>query len=170
MLIGPSKNEMLLFFKPFVNDISRAYSKPALGVDILTRDVEVSTGQFATLSIWLIDQHFKPKFLNFDETSLIFYKGAAGIVIVFDLCKESSYEEAKKIHIKAINTIGVIPLLLIGFNLERIENIGLVVDRDEARHFTEFHSGKYLETTKLKGEGVDEALLELTKNIIESRK
>ncbi len=61
-----------------------------IGVNILTKDVELKDGRFATLSIWDIDGQQRFEFIH-----SIFYKGASGGLNVFDLTRERTFDKAR---------------------------------------------------------------------------
>ncbi len=62
-----------------------------------------------------------------------------------------------------------IPFVLIGNKADLIEDVGIVIDRDEARAFAENEGSIYIETSAKTGINVDESFTELTRRIIDSR-
>ena len=139
--------------------------KLTVGVDILTKDVEYKPGEVATLSIWDIGGQQRFEFIR-----STFYKGAAGVLLVFDLTREQSFVETKKwlTEIRQFSNENI-PFVLIGNNVDLLEDVGEVIDREEARAFAEKEGGIYIETSIKTGANVDEAFSELTHRIIESR-
>ena len=139
--------------------------KLTVGVDILTKDVEYKPGEVATLSIWDIGGQQRFEFIR-----STFYKGAAGVLLVFDLTREQTFVETKKwlTEIRQFSNENI-PFVLIGNNVDLLEDVGEVIDREEARAFAEKEGGIYIETSIKTGANVDEAFNELTRRIIESR-
>ena len=139
--------------------------KLTVGVDILTKDVEYKPGEVATLSIWDIGGQQRFEFIR-----STFYKGAAGVLLVFDLTREQTFVESKKWLTETRQFSNEnIPFVLIGNNVDLLEDVGEVIDREEARAFAEKEGGIYIETSIKTGANVDEAFNELTRRIIESR-
>ena len=149
----------------FIKNRFAANYKLTVGVDILTKDVEFRAGEMATLSIWDIGGQQRFEFIR-----STFYKGAAGALLVFDLTREQTYTESKK-WLTEIRQFagGKIPFILIGNKYDLIEDVGQVIDRDEARAFAESEGSIYIETSAKSGINVDESFTELTRRIIESR-
>jgi len=58
---------------------------------------------------------------------------------------------------------------LIGNKVDLLEDVGEVIDREEARAFAEKEGSIYIETSAKTGINVDDAFTELTRRIIESR-
>ena len=129
----------------FIKNRFQANYKLTVGVDILTKDVEFRQGEIATLSIWDIGGQQRFEFIR-----STFYKGAAGALLVFDLTREQTFKETKN-------------------KADLIEDVGVVIDRDEAREFAEKEGSIYIETSAKTGIKVDEAFTELTRRIIDSR-
>ena len=62
-----------------------------------------------------------------------------------------------------------IPFVLIGNKADLIEDVGEVIDRNEARNLAESEGSIYIETSAKTGLAVDEAFTELTRRIIDTR-
>jgi len=149
----------------FIKNRFAANYKLTVGVDILTKDVEFKQGEVATLSIWDIGGQQRFEFIR-----STFYKGAAGALLVFDLTREQTYIEVRKWLTEIRQFAGQdIPFVLIGNKYDLLEDVGEVIDRDEARALAESENSIYIETSAKTGINVDEAFTELTRRIIESR-
>jgi len=149
----------------FIKNRFAANYKLTVGVDILTKDVEFRQGEIATLSIWDIGGQQRFEFIR-----STFYKGAAGALLVFDLTREQTYIETRKWLTEIRQFAGEnIPFVLIGNKADLVEDVGVVIDREEARKFAESEGSIYLETSAKTGIHVDESFTELTRRIIDSR-
>ena len=140
--------------------------KLTVGVDILTKDVEFKPGEVATLSIWDIGGQQRFEFIR-----STFYKGAAGALLVFDLTREQTYIETRKwlTEIRQFSNENI-PFVFIGNKIDLLEDVGEVIDREEARAFAEKEGSIYVETSAKTGINVDDAFTELTRRIVESRR
>jgi len=149
----------------FIKNRFAANYKLTVGVDILTKDVEFTQGELATLSIWDIGGQQRFEFIR-----STFYKGAAGALLVFDLTREQTYIEVRKWLTEIRQFAGQdIPFVLIGNKYDLLEDVGEVIDRDEARALAEKEGSIYIETSAKTGINVDESFTELTRRIIDSR-
>jgi small GTP-binding protein len=149
----------------FIKNRFAANYKLTVGVDILTKDVEFKPGEVATLSIWDIGGQQRFEFIR-----STFYKGAAGALLVFDLTREQTFIETRKwlTEIRQFSNENI-PFVFIGNKLDLLEDVGEVIDREEARAFAEKEGSIYVETSAKTGINVDNAFTELTRRIIKSR-
>jgi len=150
----------------FIKNRFAANYKLTVGVDILTKDVEFKPGEVATLSIWDIGGQQRFEFIR-----STFYKGAAGALLVFDLTREQTFIETRKwlTEIRQFSNENI-PFVFIGNKLDLLEDVGEVIDREEARAFAEKEGSIYVETSAKTGINVDDAFTELTRRIVESRR
>jgi len=148
----------------FVKNQFAADYKLTVGVDILTKDVEFRSGEIATLSIWDIGAQQR-----FDFIRDTFYKGATGALIVFDLTREATYTETRRWLSDIRQSAGNIPFALIGNKEDLLKDIGVVIDRDEARSFAENEGSIYIETSAKTGVNVEHAFRELTRRGVKFR-
>jgi small GTP-binding protein len=150
----------------FIKNRFAANYKLTVGVDILTKDVEFRQGEIATLSIWDIGGQQRFEFIR-----STFYKGVSrGVMLVFDLTREQTYTETRKWLTEIRQFAGEnIPFVLIGNKADLIEDVGVVIERKEAKSFAEKEGSIYIETSAKTGENVDEALIALTRRIIDAR-
>ena len=112
--------------------------------------------------IWDIGGQEKFRFLHQH-----FYKGTKGALLIFDLTRDQTFREMEEWISEVYKTLGEkIPLVLIGNKLDLVEEIGDVVNREEARSFAEKESRIYIETSAKSGQNVEEAFTELTKRMI----
>jgi len=149
----------------FIKNRFAANYKLTVGVDILTKDVAFKPGEQATLSIWDIGGQQRFEFIR-----STFYKGAAGALLVFDLTREQTYIETRKwlTEIRQFSNENI-PFVFIGNKVDLLEDVGEVIDREEARAFAEKEGSIYIETSAKTGINVDDAFTELTRRIVESR-
>ena len=165
LLIGATSVGKRSLVQRFIKNRFAANYKLTVGVDILTKDVEFRSGEFATLSIWDIGGQQRFEFIR-----STLYKGAAGILIIFDLTREQTYTQARKWLAEIQQFIGEkIPFVLIGNKVDLLNNLRATIDRNRAQLFAEKQGSIYIETSATTGVNVDEAIQELTRRIIDSR-
>jgi len=138
--------------------------KLTVGVDILTKDVEFQLSELATLSLWDIGRQQRFEFIR-----STFYKGAAGVILVFDLTKEETYTEVRNWFTEIIQVTGHRPFLLIGNNIDLLKQDDKTLFREEAREFAKNEGGFYIETSPNDIDIVEDAICILIRRIIDFR-
>lgn len=162
LLCGPAgvgKTSLVMRFikSRFANDY-----KLTVGVDILTKDVELDDGQAVTLTIWDIGGQDRFAFIR-----STFYRGAKGALLVFDLSRATTWDEIKNWRAEIKQFAGDIPFVLIGNKLDLISDVGEVIDREECRNYAKEEGTLYIETSAKNNICVDEAFKTLAKMIHE---
>lgn len=138
--------------------------KLTVGVDILTKDVEFQLSELATLTLWDIGSQQRFEFIR-----STFYKGAAGVILFFDLTKEETFVEVRNWLIEIIQVTGHRPFLLIGNNVNLLKQDDEILFREEARGFAKNEGGFYIETSPNGIDIVEDAICILTRRIIDLR-
>lgn len=164
LLCGPAAVGKTSLIHRFIRSKFQADYKLTVGVDIMTKDVEYEPGEVATLSIWDIGGQQRFEFIR-----STFYKGAAGVLLVFDLSRAETWNQIQKWRNEVRQFAGDIPFVLIGNKVDLLEELGEVVDRNAARQYAESQGSQYIETSAKNGQNVDEAFHELTKRIVQAR-
>jgi len=164
VLIGPGAVGKTSLMHRFVNDkFSHSYNV-TIGVDFLSKQLKIGNTHIRN-TIWDIGGQSRFKFLRGN-----FYNGASGTLVIFDLSRNETYKEIKQWLAEFHQFAGEEkPFILIGNKVDLIEDIGEVSPRDEARKFAEEQGSIYIETSAKTGEKVEDAFIELTKQMIASQ-
>jgi len=163
LLLGHPDKEKLV--QKFGKNRFLANYKLTVGINILSKEVEFKRNEFAVLSIWNIINHNRYEFIR-----STFYKGTAGIILVFDLLNVQSYDESRKLLTEIRSYTGVkTPFVLIGINRDLVEEQNEVINRAKIKTFVESNGGLYVETSLALGENIESAFKGLTNRILSLR-
>jgi len=161
LLCGPAGCGATELIMRFIKSKFQTDYKLTVGVDILTKDVELENDNICTLSIWKIGGQER-----FSSIRSTFYKGAAGALLIFDLSRAATWDEIKNWRAEVKQFAGDVPFVLIGNKLDLLADVGEVIDRDEARAYAESQGSVYIETSAKNNLNVAQAFNTLTKRII----
>ena len=161
LLCGPAGAGKTSLIHRFIQSRFQTDYKLTVGVDILTKDVELENKKICTLSIWDIGGQERFSFIR-----STFYKGAAGALLVFDLSHAQSWDAVKNWHAEVKQYAGDIPFVLIGSNSDLLKDMGEAIDRDECRDYAESQNSVYIETSAKNNMVLDNALITLTEEIV----
>jgi small GTP-binding protein len=161
ILIGAGAVGKTSLVKRFVDDSFDTSYNVTIGVDFLSKDVEVD-GKETKLTIWDVGGQDRFKFMRSR-----FYDGAHGALLIFDLSRADTYNEIKKWLSEFRAHAGDdVPFILIGNKVDLIEDIGEVVEREKANAYAESEGSIYIDTSAKTGENVEDAFVRLTRFLI----
>ena len=161
LLCGAADSGKTELIKKFVKYKFATEYKLTVGVDILTKDIEMANDSICTLSIWDIGEQERFSFIR-----STFYKGAAGAIIVFDLSQPDTWDELKLWRTEVKQFAGDIPIILIGNNFDKLKTEGKEIDREKFKKYAESEGIVYFETSSKDLGNVEEAFTILTKKIV----
>jgi len=137
LLCGSASSGKTRVIKRHVKNAFQSEYKLTIGVDILTKDVTLSNGELATLSIWDIGGQSRFEFIR-----KTFYKGASGVIIVVNLDNPWEWEDSQKWASEIHEKIGDIPVIVVGHaislekdDLEYAHNESLVRNEVEGMNY-----------------------------------
>jgi len=151
ILIGESGVGKSKLFNRFLRDEYRPGSKPTIGVDFGSKQV-VLKGQNVTAQIW--DTAGQERFR---ALSAIYYHGAAGCIIVYDITSEESFTKVESQWLKEVTQYADqnIFMLLVGNKCDLKSQ--RQVDTQRAADFAQKYRMSFLETSALDSTNVEKA-------------
>jgi small GTP-binding protein len=160
--VASGKDELI---KRVIKNRFQQNYKLTVGVDILTKDVEYESGEFATLSMWDIKGTQR-----FESIRTTFYKDAAGAIIIFNLYMKNGLIDATKLVQEFRQNIeSSTPILLVGNDPEFNSGLEYAIDVNEARDFAKRENLIYITTTMNTRDYFNMAITEITHRIMKNR-
>eukprot|EP00123_Amoebidium_parasiticum_P000668 comp11536_c0_seq1/m.5991 comp11536_c0_seq1/g.5991 ORF comp11536_c0_seq1/g.5991 comp11536_c0_seq1/m.5991 type:complete len:215 (-) comp11536_c0_seq1:530-1174(-) len=132
-----------------------------IGVEFGTRIIEVS-GQKVKLQIW--DTAGQERFRAVTRS---YYRGAAGVLMVYDITRRTTYNHLSSWLTDARNLTNPNTVVFLIGNKSDL-NDQREVPFEEAKQFADEHGLKFLEVSARTGENVEEAFLETARTIYQS--
>jgi len=132
--------------------------KPTLGVEIHKKIINDASGDHV---IYLWDMAGQEKFT---DTRLIYYEGADGVLLIFDVTRPRTFKNIKKWHTEAKNSCDEnTPMLLIA-NKQDLKDFKKIEQLETEKVAKELNI-KYIGTSALTGENVNKMFVDfVTKN------
>jgi len=158
LLIGDSgvgKSSLLL---RFADDTFSEMFISTIGVDFKIRTIKTENGKTAKLQIW--DTAGQERFRTITSS---YYRGAHGIIVVYDVTDMQSFKNAKQ-WLAEIDRYACdkVVKLLVGNK----RDLDKAVDTDTAKGFADENGLKFLETSAKDGRNVESAFLTLVDDIL----
>ena len=133
-----------------------------VGLDFFTKD-EMIDNKIIRVKIW--DTAGQERYKSLTKC---FFQKAQWVMIVFDVTSEKSFQNLK-FWIESINTHvyedNGVPVAIVG---NKIDLKKRVISKEDGKNFASEHNFKYYETSAKTGEGVDNAIKELVKKVMNS--
>ena len=163
LTIGESGVGKTCILRRFVENKFLKSHLATIGIDFRTKVLHVY-GKDIKLKIW--DTAGQERYHNI--TSQI-YKGADGIILVFDVNEEISFSKIKDWieQIKSNVSQEEISLILLGNKCDIEER---AISKEQGQEMANSLNLKYYETSALNGTGINEAFEGLTKEIMKKKK
>ena len=152
---GVGKSQLI---QRYVNDIFDETHSTTLGVEISTKFLDIDDKKIA-LSFWdTMGQE------QYQSLAPLYYKGASGAILVFDITKRGSFTNITKWNESLNNnSSGTIATLLVGNKVDLKEQ--REVSHDEAIKYAEELNYAYIETSAKNSTNVNRAFELLAKEI-----
>ncbi|XP_022092015.1 ras-related protein Rab-22A-like [Acanthaster planci] len=135
-------------------------TKTTIGSAYLHKELNVD-GDTVNVNIW--DTAGQERFR---ALAPLYYRDASGIVLVYDITNEKSFQSLRTVWVPALRacTKSDLVLVLVGNKLD-LEETGRVIPAEEARGYADFLDAIFLEASAKTGHNVDRIFVELVKKI-----
>ncbi|MCK4480440.1 MAG: GTP-binding protein [Candidatus Lokiarchaeota archaeon] len=162
LLLGaPAVGKTSILYRYVKNKFSHDYMT-TIGINYLTKDINLEEKKLAKLVIWDVAGHEKFKFLRNQ-----YYEGTHGALVIFDLTILKTYEELEQWLSEMFEILQKkIPFIIIGNKLDLVKEVSRSIDNDIVRDYAENQDSIYIETSAKTGENIEEAFKELTHRMI----
>ena len=137
--------------------------KPTLGASIIARDLNVD-GSFVRLVMWDIAGQEK-----YESVRSMYLSGALGAIIVYDITRRPTFEEIKTKWIKDFKQFAMpeARYILLGNKADLAEKRN--VTTEEGQNLAkDLKTSNFFETSAKNGENVENAFINLVRDIIKS--
>ena len=143
----------------YLNKRFKSDAETTIGSNFFVKYVKIPDAkQLITLQVWDLagQEHFK-------WVRSAFYKGARGIIYVYDLTQKETFYNLIKWKEEVESSIGIVPNILVGNKLDLIESQNSTIDYEEWLFLkNNLTSRYYYETSAKYGTKVDEVFSKLT--------
>ena len=162
LTIGESGVGQTCILRRFVENKFLKNNLATLGIDLKTKTLNIND-QEIKLKIW--DTAGQERFRNITTQ---YYKGADGIVLVYDVTDDASYDKIRDwmdqiVHNTQKDEIG---LVLLG---NKCDMEPRNVTEEQGNKLAEELKISYFETSALNGQGINEAFEQLTRDIMKKK-
>lgn len=161
VLVGNSSVGKTCLFLQYADNVFNESFMPTIGVDFRIKTLEIDN-VFVKMQIW--DTAGQERFKTITSS---YYKGAHGLILVFDLTDRQSFLDLDNwlIEIEKHANDRVVKLLIGNKNdLEGARTVGY----EEAMNFAKINGMKYIETSAKTAKNVNEAFNMIVKNVKEA--
>ena len=161
LIIGNSTVGKTSILSRYASKIFNQNYLATVGLDFFTKD-ELIDNKIIRVKIWDTAGQERYKALT-----KCFFQKAQGVMIVFDVTNKKSFDDLR-FWIKSLNDqlyedIKLIPIIIIGNKTDVPKRI---ISKEVAKEFSDKNEFQYFETSAKTGDGVDHAIRELVKKVM----
>jgi small GTP-binding protein len=161
LLCGEAAVGKTSLIKAFVLSAFEEVYKLTVGVDVFSKNVKTDS-KTATLSIWDIGGQERFEFIRGT-----FYKGAIGVLLVFDLTRKETFDQLDNWVTEINQYTGTNPTIVLLGNKKDLIDQGIPgVETDKIEKYAKAKQFVYLETSAKAGLNVEKAFQTLTDKVL----
>ncbi|CAD5211520.1 unnamed protein product [Bursaphelenchus okinawaensis] len=163
ILIGDSTVGKSSLLRYFIETRTAGISDPTVGVDFYARLVEIKPDHRVKLQLW--DTAGQEKFKAITKS---YYRNSAGVIIVYDITNRKSFDNVKEWLAEAEANVGgpnpsQCVFLLVGHKADLEDKREVLFE--EGEYFAKYHKIKFIETSAMNGDNVNEAFQVVAREI-----
>ena len=161
LLLGDGGVGKTSLLRRFIDNTFDPDYKTTIGVQFMTRSVEIDDSKSIKLVIW--DVAGQSKFTSYRH---LYYKDAEGIILVYDITRPNSFKNLEMWISDAVKHTAVNTHIAILGNKADLEDKRSVPKINGEKYSEEKKAVLFSETSAKTGYNVEKAFLELTRNIL----
>ena len=161
LLLGDTQVGKTCLINRYTNGVFKEEYTSTVGIDFYTKPEEINN---KTVQVKIWDTVGQERFRALTPS---FLRNAEGVVIVFDVTSQDSFDNVKGWINSIKSNLGekIIPIIIVGNKID-MENMREISKEDGNKTASE-NGFKYFETSAKTGKGVDEAFKELVNQILD---
>ena len=162
LLLGDSTVGKTCFLLRYVDDSFLDLHMATIGLDYRLKTLILEEQKIVKVQLW--DTAGQDKFRAITRN---YYKGASGIILIFDVTNVKSYENIKKWINEIKEEISEkVAIVLIGNKIDNVQE--RKISREQGDKIASEIGVKFFETSAKTGEGINESVFFLVKKIFEN--
>ena len=161
LLLGDMAVGKTCLINRYTNGVFKEEYTSTVGIDFYTKPEEINN---KTVQVKIWDTVGQERFRALTPS---FLRNAEGVVIVFDVTSQESFDNVKGWINSVKSNIGenVIPIIIVGNKID-MENMR-EISKEDGNKIASENGYKYFETSAKTGKGVDEAFKEIVNQILD---
>ena len=161
LLLGDTQVGKTCLINRYTNGVFKEEYISTVGFDYYTKQEEINN---KTVQVKLWDTAGQERFKTLTPS---FLRNAEGVIIVFDVTSQDSFDNVKGWINSIKSNLGknIIPIIIVGNKID-MENMR-EISKEDGKKIASENDFKYFETSAKTGIGVDEAIKEIVNQILD---